>query len=141
MASTSQLTSGTSTFYLFPGTSLHFTTDGQNGYHVAQLSSVGTGVYEDVVNITGSGYIYGISDFNGTGTSSTVGIKVTVDGTVMYESPYESLAQYTGHFVLGYTDGTKAYIAWTPIRFTSSLRVQVKGSDTHVKGNVVYVSD
>lgn len=141
------------TVYSASGTSYHnFYLSGNRaivdytcGYRLAQLSPAVDAVYSDIMPggiLNGSGWLYGVAGMVTVNASISLGINLIVDGVPVRETTYASHSAYQMRIVLGYQDGSNPMLSPIPMRFDSSLQVQVKGS-THqsVSGLVIYTLD
>ena len=120
--------------------------DKNNGYRVYSISSNASGVYQDIINVAGSGWVVGILGIHsGVSGLAKVGLKTLVDGLTVNETSYENRNPGDGKIVLGIkgSDGTNAYAVLSPVgmRYESTLQVQLKADNSVVKGRVIILPD
>jgi hypothetical protein len=141
---------GTSDTYRFPqqdnysGSDNIIDTDYQCGYRFI-VSNDSTDVLINVVNISGSGWVFCLHQFNNN-TNSNCQFNLIVDGITVYDSTYTAGTLYTARIVVGravYTSSGAARVglAALPLRYNSSLQVQRRSSSANSYTVLVYVPD
>lgn len=141
---------GTDYAYYFNDNSLQaITADKMNGYRVA-MSNETSGNTVDVVNVSGSGWLYGVALLNDSVTSYSGQLTLIVDGVTVVDTGYSSFSHSASRLIIGVTgkdpNGTNTHLLLSPIpmRFETSLHVTRKAQNTsggNIWSDVVYLLD
>ncbi len=104
---------------------LQTTTTGKNTLSGALTANT----YKDIVTVTGAGVLHSCAAIAVDATSRTIGIKIVIDGTAVFDAVSSAVtAQYDGLVAIGILD-PGAYVSLpVDIFFNSSLVISVKSS-------------
>jgi len=100
------------------------------------------GAYAEVLSVAAPGILWWAACWRGSAfTNGTLNIRITIDGVVAILTGYAAAAtaQNTGAIGVGAYAGTVPILM--PIRFTTSMKIEVTSSVTQSGGNDIYGSD
>jgi len=120
------------------------TADYQLGFRVVPVLADASYVLVDALNVSAPGYLLACCLSN-IGGAQSCQITLTLDGILIADSTYASLAQYYQRLVYGTFHGESLLfypcMNRIPLRFDTSIRVQHRASSTNIKTSIVYLLD